>query len=343
MPLSSKPWRRSTTSASLLQCRGRPSCALGPGRQGLSPRTRYRSNVPSSCTRRASCETSTAGSSGARPGAPSAACIAGSDRMWSFPTGPTPMVRRRCGQRSGRRAAGPHGGGVRRPGAGGAGRPARHDPAGPSGSRPDPGRRAESTQPYHLVRHTAAEGRGPFPRRGRGLQPRRQGRRPGCAGPCRDGSVAALGRQHGPRKGGRRPARRGSAPRDGPPFLRVCLVGDGPQRGRLQARAAAPGLAGRVVFAGAVGHETLPLWYRAADLTVLPSLSEGVPNVLLESLACGTPFVASRVGSIPDLTLDPENDLVPPGDPVALARLSVPPGDPARVRIPPSAPATAVE
>jgi glycosyltransferase involved in cell wall biosynthesis len=128
---------------------------------------------------------------------------------------------------------------------------------------------------------------------------------------------------------------------DGHP-LRVFLIGDGPQRGRLQARAAAPGLAGRVVFAGAVGHTTLPLWYRAADLTVLPSLSEGVPNVLLESLACGTPFVASRVGSIPDLTSDPESDLVPPGDPVALAqairaRLSTP-SSCGEGRVPPARP-----
>ncbi len=72
------------------------------------------------------------------------------------------------------------------------------------------------------------------------------------------------------------------------------------------------------MFAGSVAHGRLGDWYRAADLTVLPSRSEGVPNVLLESLACGTPFVASRVGGVPALAPDPRA-LVPPGDAGALA------------------------
>jgi glycosyltransferase involved in cell wall biosynthesis len=75
----------------------------------------------------------------------------------------------------------------------------------------------------------------------------------------------------------------------------------------------------RVTFVGYVPHADLPDWYRAADLTVLPSRSEGIPNVLLESIACGTPFVASRVGGIPEVA-DPLVDrLVAPGDRDALA------------------------
>ncbi len=100
--------------------------------------------------------------------------------------------------------------------------------------------------------------------------------------------------------------------------FRLALVGDGPLRGRLQAQAAAT-LGGSVHFAGAVAHHDLPDWYRAADLTVLSSHSEGVPNVLRESLACGTPFVATKVGSIAELTEHPGRDLVPPGDSRALA------------------------
>jgi glycosyltransferase involved in cell wall biosynthesis len=74
-----------------------------------------------------------------------------------------------------------------------------------------------------------------------------------------------------------------------------------------------------VTFAGYVPHADLPDWYRAANLTVLPSRSEGVPNVLLESIACGTPFVASRVGGIPEVA-DPLVDrLVAPNDRDALA------------------------
>jgi glycosyltransferase involved in cell wall biosynthesis len=69
---------------------------------------------------------------------------------------------------------------------------------------------------------------------------------------------------------------------------------------------------------GPVEHARLADWYRAADLTVLASLSEGIPNVLKESLACGTPFVATSVGGIPELVREP-SQIVPPGDPEALA------------------------
>jgi peptidoglycan/xylan/chitin deacetylase (PgdA/CDA1 family) len=101
---------------------------------------------------------------------------------------------------------------------------------------------------------------------------------------------------------------------------RLWLVGDGPLRSALEARAQQADLAGAVAFAGPIAHARLGDWYRAADLTVLPSRSEGVPNVLRESLACGTPFVASRVGGIPEIATDPQRQLVEPNDPDALAR-----------------------
>ena len=99
----------------------------------------------------------------------------------------------------------------------------------------------------------------------------------------------------------------------------LSLVGDGPLRPALQSQATALGLSRPVSFVGNVHHDELGDWYRAADLTVLPSQSEGVPNVLRESLACGTPFVASEVGGIPEIAADPAVQLVPPGDPGALA------------------------
>lgn len=101
----------------------------------------------------------------------------------------------------------------------------------------------------------------------------------------------------------------------------LCLVGDGPLRSRLERRARQSILKGRVRFAGAVDQRQLPTWYQAADLTVLPSLSEGTPNVLLESMACGTPFVASDVGSVRVLSQRPTEELVPAGDAPALRRL----------------------
>ncbi|MGE5611474.1 MAG: glycosyltransferase, partial [Bacillota bacterium] len=63
----------------------------------------------------------------------------------------------------------------------------------------------------------------------------------------------------------------------------------------------------------------LPDWYRAANLMVLSSWSEGLPNVLRESLACHTPFVATRVGGISEIADDPASQLVPPGNADALA------------------------
>ena len=79
------------------------------------------------------------------------------------------------------------------------------------------------------------------------------------------------------------------------------LVGDGPLRRDLVAQAEAHGLSAHITFVGPKLHNELPDWYRAADLTVLPSRSEGLPNVLRESLACGTPFVASNVGGIKEI------------------------------------------
>src|SRR5439155_16365286 len=101
--------------------------------------------------------------------------------------------------------------------------------------------------------------------------------------------------------------------------LRLCLVGNGPQRSSLAAECRQRGLSPFVSFIGPVEQHRLPDWYRAADLTVLPSRSEGIPNVLRESLACGTPFVASAVGGIPEIATNPCLRLVPPGDPAALA------------------------
>jgi glycosyltransferase involved in cell wall biosynthesis len=101
--------------------------------------------------------------------------------------------------------------------------------------------------------------------------------------------------------------------------LRLYLVGEGAERGELEALSARLGLQSVVHFDGRVEHGALPDWYRAADLSVLASRSEGVPNVLRESLACGTPFVATRVGGVDEIAAGTESRLVPPGDVGALS------------------------
>ncbi|MGC9499101.1 glycosyltransferase [Streptomyces sp. WG7] len=131
------------------------------------------------------------------------------------------------------------------------------------------------------------------------------------------------------------------------PGARLVLVGDGPERARLAARASAYGFLGdgphrtgpapgthgcgphptrprhpdpaSVLFAGAVADATP--WYRAADLVVLPSRWEGMALAPLEAMACGRPVVVTdvdgaREGLPPALA---PHCLVPPEDPTALA------------------------
>ncbi len=97
------------------------------------------------------------------------------------------------------------------------------------------------------------------------------------------------------------------------------LLGDGPERPRLERQSAEQGLSGFVQFHGAVGHDRLADWYRAADVTVLSSISEGLPNVLRESLACGTPFVTTEVGSVREIADPSYSVVVPVNDSAALA------------------------
>lgn len=101
------------------------------------------------------------------------------------------------------------------------------------------------------------------------------------------------------------------------PAARLVIVGDGPERARLEALARRPATAGRVDFLGF--REDLPALYSAADLVCLPSFREGLPNVMLEAMACGRPVVASELGGTL-AAIDPETGvLVPPGDSASLA------------------------
>jgi teichuronic acid biosynthesis glycosyltransferase TuaC len=105
----------------------------------------------------------------------------------------------------------------------------------------------------------------------------------------------------------------------GPGDVKLYLVGDGTGRRDLEALTKRLELESVVRFVGKVDQTELPDWYRAADLTVLASRSEGVPNVLRESLACGTPFVATSVGGVNEIAAGTACRLVPAEDPVALA------------------------
>ena len=85
------------------------------------------------------------------------------------------------------------------------------------------------------------------------------------------------------------------------PKFSLLIVGDGPERAPLEAQIARLGLGGRVRLLGARAHEELPRFYGAADASVLASSREGWANVLLESMACGTPVVASNIPGNPEV------------------------------------------
>jgi len=101
------------------------------------------------------------------------------------------------------------------------------------------------------------------------------------------------------------------------------LIGDGPLANSLQRLIEQHQLQNQVKLCGGQSQETLSHWYRAANLVVLPSLSEGVPNVLLEAIACGVPFVASNVGGIPEIADPLIHSLVPSGEPTSFANAIV--------------------
>jgi glycosyltransferase involved in cell wall biosynthesis len=102
--------------------------------------------------------------------------------------------------------------------------------------------------------------------------------------------------------------------------LRLLIVGDGPLRAALESRVATLGLIGQVIFAGRVDHESMPDWYRSADVFVLSSEFDNSPNVVLEAMASGLPVVATDVGGLRQYMRHGINgDLVPAGDGAALA------------------------
>jgi glycosyltransferase involved in cell wall biosynthesis len=100
--------------------------------------------------------------------------------------------------------------------------------------------------------------------------------------------------------------------------LHLLMVGDGPLAEKLRAWVVKEQLQSQIHFAGR--RNDVPSLFRAADLFVLPSLWEGLPNVVLEAMAAGIPTVATRVEGVADLLTDRRTGLiVPPNSPPALA------------------------
>lgn len=94
--------------------------------------------------------------------------------------------------------------------------------------------------------------------------------------------------------------------------IKVVVIGEGNQRKQIERRILELGLNGEIGFFGEKSREEIPYWYGACDLLCLPSIREGCPNVILESLACGRPVVASKVGGISELINDGNGVLFEP-------------------------------
>jgi len=101
--------------------------------------------------------------------------------------------------------------------------------------------------------------------------------------------------------------------------LRLVMVGDGRLRSQVEEVIAAAGLSGQTWLTGARGGVDDIL--RGLDIFVLPSLSEGISNTILEAMASGLPIVATRTGGNPELVQDGDTGLLPPpNDSAALAQ-----------------------
>jgi glycosyltransferase involved in cell wall biosynthesis len=104
------------------------------------------------------------------------------------------------------------------------------------------------------------------------------------------------------------------------PNVDLLVLGDGPDRERLERHATELGLNGRVRFAGPVPRAEVLRAFAAAEALVLSSDWENFPHTAVEALALGTPLIATAVGGVPEIVEDGVNGLlVPPGSADALA------------------------
>lgn len=103
----------------------------------------------------------------------------------------------------------------------------------------------------------------------------------------------------------------------------LTIVGDGVMRNEMQRFVETKQLQQQVFFTGSIPHSRLPELMRDADILVLPSYREGVPNVILEAMACGLPVVATDVGGIPEIIQPMVNGLLVPARNVDALRMAM--------------------
>ena len=92
--------------------------------------------------------------------------------------------------------------------------------------------------------------------------------------------------------------------------LRVLIGGDGQLKESIETSLDAEKITARVDLPGWISHDDLPNYLNQLQLLVLPSYTEGLPNIMLEAMACGTPVLATPVGAIPDVIRDGETGFI---------------------------------
>ena len=104
---------------------------------------------------------------------------------------------------------------------------------------------------------------------------------------------------------------------------KLLIIGNGPERSRLDALAHELNVTTRLIFHDPVPHDSLPSYYAAADVGVFPSIGDEAFGITIaEAMSCGKPVIASHIGGIPEVVGNEETCglLVPPGDVTALAQ-----------------------
>jgi glycosyltransferase involved in cell wall biosynthesis len=90
----------------------------------------------------------------------------------------------------------------------------------------------------------------------------------------------------------------------------LSIIGNGPEKNNLASYIVTNNLSASVKLIGGVPHELLDQWFSKSHALVLPSYREGVPNVIMEALATGTPVVATKVGGIPEVIEHERNGIL---------------------------------
>ena len=94
------------------------------------------------------------------------------------------------------------------------------------------------------------------------------------------------------------------------PDLNILIIGDGDLKNNVNKYISQNGLENNVKLVGWSSHEDLPKYLNSLKLLVIPSYTEGLPNIMLEAMACGTPVLATGVGAIPDIINDEKTGFI---------------------------------